>query len=285
MIVVLVLAFFLALGGLVLNALESSSSAERAVREVYIKQQSYHVLTSVLPYILSALRSEDASVDTLQDPWAFPFVVETEKGRLEVVVSDEDRFFNLSTVAEGSVQKEVFERLLELLKISPGYSERLLAWMGRKPQNFETEFPLKGAPLDSPYELKYLGMGDEDLYGRKEGEISYPGLLSLVTTTSSGKVNVNTAPKYVLMALDKRIDASLAERIIEHRSSKPFNRVEDLVLVEGFTFDILYRIREAIDVKSTTFRIRATVRSGEVESTLEVVYDRVKNEILYKRIY
>ena len=285
MIVVLVLAFFLTLGGLVVSALQSSSSAERFVREVYIKQQSYHVLTSVIPYILNALRKEDASVDTLQDPWALPFLVETEKGKLEVVINDEDRFFNLNTVGDGNVQREIFERLLELLKISPGYSERLLAWIGKEPPNFQSEFPIKGAPMDSPYELRYLGMSDEDLYGKEEGDVSYPGLLSLVTTYSSGKINVNTAPKYILMALDPRIDGPLADRIIEYRSSKPFKKVDDLVLVEGFTFDILHRIRDLVDVKSTAFRIRATVKSGDVETTLEIVYDRSRNRVLYNRIY
>lgn len=285
MIVVLVLAFFLTLGGFVVSALQSVSSAERFVREVYIKQQAYHVLTSILPYILNALRKEDPSIDTLQDPWTLPFVVETEKGKLEVVVSDEERFFNLNTVGDGKVQREIFERLLELLRISPGYSERLLAWIGKEPPNFKSELPIKGAPMDSPYELRYLGMSEEDLYGREEGNITYPGLLSLVTTYSSGKINVNTAPKYVLMALDPRIDGPLADRIIEFRSSKPFRNLNDLVLVEGFTFDILYRIKDVIDVKSNTFRIRATVKSGDVETTLEVVYDRSKNRILYKRIY
>jgi len=284
-IVVLVLAFFLTLGGLVVSALQSSSSAERFVREVYIKQQSYHVLTSILPYVLNALRKEDPSVDTLRDLWAVPFVVETEKGKLEVVVSDEDRFFNLNTVGNGKIQREVFERLLELLKISPGYSERLLAWIGKEPPNFNSDLPIKGAPMDSPHELRYLGMSDEDLYGREEGNVSYPGLLSLVTTYSSGKINVNTAPKYVLMALDPRIDGPLADRIIEYRSSKPFKKVEDLVLVEGFTFDILYRIKDIIDVKSTTFRIKATVKTGDIETTLEIVYDRSRNRVLYKRIY
>ncbi len=281
----MVLAFFLTLGGLVLSSLQSVSYAERFVREVYMKQQAYHVLTSVLPYALDALRREDSSVDTLQDRWALPFVVETDRGSLEVVILDEDRFFNLNTVGKGKVQREVFERLLGLLKISPGYSDRLLAWIGREPPNFRSEFPIKGAPMDSPYELMYLGMSDEDLYGREEGDVSYPGLLSLVTTYSSGKINVNTAPKYVLMALDPKIDGPLADRIIEYRSSKPFKRVEDLVLVEGFTFDILHRIRNLIDVKSTTFRIKATIKSGDVETTLEIVYDRSKNRVIYKRIY
>jgi len=273
------------LAGFVVSSLQSSTSARRFVDEIYIKQQSYHALVSLLPYILEGLNREDTNVDTLSDPWAFPFVVESDKGRLEVTIYDEDRFFNLNSVGNSRVHRDVFERLLRLLEISPGYVDRLLSWTGKEPPNFSGEFPVKGAPMDSTYELRYIGMTDEELYGRTVGDVSYPGLLSLVTVHSSGKVNINTAPKYVLMALDPRIDSSVADKIIEFRSSKPFKRVNDLVLVEGVSFDVLYRIQSLIDVKSTSFRISATIKSGDVETTVELVYDRSKRKLLYKRIY
>ncbi len=58
--------------------------------------------------------------------------METQRGRLEVVISDEERFFNLNTVGDGKLQREVFERLLTLLGISPRYAQRLLAWIGKE---------------------------------------------------------------------------------------------------------------------------------------------------------
>jgi general secretion pathway protein K len=285
-LVILVLSFFLMLSGFVVNTLNSSSSASRLVQRVYMKQQSYHALMSLLPHILNGIRREDKNIDTLTDPWAFPFVVETERGTLEVVVYDEDRFFNLNSLGDSKVHLEVFDRLLRLLEIDTYYSDRLLAWMGKGGHSFESEFPLKGAPLDSPYELRYIGMTDEDLYGRTVGDVSYPGLLSLVTTYSSGRININTAPKYILMALDPRIDSSVADRILEFRASKPFKKVDDIVLVEGVSFDILYRIKDIISVRSTHFRIKITVKGEEdVETTLELIYDRDRNKVVYKRLY
>lgn len=272
------------LSGYVVSTLQSSGSAERFVREVYAKEQAYHALSSLIPYILQELRREDNSVDTLLDPWALPFEVETEKGKLEVVIYDEDRFVSLNHLKDKT-QREIMERLLGLLEISPGYVGRMLAWTGVETSSFDTKYPIKRAPFDSPEELRYLGMSQEDLYGRTVGDVTYPGLLSLVSAYSSGKINVNTAPKYVLMALDPRIDGTVADRIIEYRSSKPFKKVQDLVLVEGVTLDILYRIQNYIDVKSRNFRIKATIRTGDVETTLELVYDRGANKILYKRIY
>jgi len=284
-LVALVLSLFLILAGYVVDALQSSSSASSYVEKVYLKQQSYHALMSILPYILIQLRREDSSVDTLSDPWAFPFVVETERGRLEVSIVDEDRFYNLNYVGKSDLYRTIFERLLTLLDISTGYVERLLMWEGKKQGSFETKFPIKRAPLDSVQELSYIGMSREELYGRTEGDVSYPGLLSFVTVHSSGKINVNTAPKYVLMVLDPRIDGTLADRIIEYRSTKPFKNVQDLVLVEGMSFDILHRIKDVVDVKSSFFRITITVKTGDVETSLVVVYDRNSGKVVYKRLY
>lgn len=97
--------------------------------------------------------------------------METQRGRLEVVISDEERFFNLNTVGDGKLQREVFERLLG---ISPRYAQRLLAWIGKESPNFESEFPVKGSPMDSPYELRFLGMNEKDLYSRSEGTSPTP---------------------------------------------------------------------------------------------------------------
>ncbi len=285
MIIGLVLSFFLLLSGYVIATLQASHSTEKFIQSLYMKKQAYHALVSLLPYIIQGLRREDPSVDTLSDPWAFPFVVETEKGRLEVNIYDEERFLNINQIGKSRTYFEAFTRLLTLLEISPGYGERVLAWIGESPSVFESPYPIKRAPMDSIYELRFTGMGDEELYGRAVGKVSYPGLVDLLTVYSSGRININTAPKYVLMALDPRIDSSIADRIIEYRSSKPFKRVEDLVLVEGVSFDILYRIRDFIDVKSSTFRIRASVKTGEEETTFELVYDRASNRILYKEIF
>ncbi len=285
MVVALVIAFFLTLAGFVVSSLQSASSVGRFTEKVYIKQQSYHALVSLVPYILEAIRREDGSYDALSDTWTLPFVVETPRGRLEVVIYDEDRFFNLNSVGDSPAYRQVFERLLRLLDISTGYTDRLLSWIGKEPPNFSSKLPIKGKEMDSPYELAYIGMTREELYGRTQGGVEYPGVLSLVTTYSSKRINVNTAPKYVLMALDPKIDSTIADRIIEYRSGKPFRRINDLALVEGVDLDMVYRIGKVADVKSTHFRIVATVKTGDVETTLEVIYDRAKNKVVYKRIY
>ncbi len=255
------------------------------MEKVYLKQQAYHALVSIMPLIVQGIKRESAQTDSLLDPWATPFEVETEMGRLTVTIYDEDRFLNLNYVGEEEIYLQVFERLLRLLEINTHHVDSLLVWLGKRQGSLWGDYPPKRAEMDSPYELAYLGMTEEDLYGRTVGDVSYPGILSLVTTYSSGKININTAPKYILMALDPRIDSALADRIIRHRSRSPFKKVDDLVLVEGVTFDILYRISKIVDVKSSHFRVTATVTTGDAETTLEFVYDRSRDRVVYKRIY
>ncbi len=260
-LVLLVLSFFLVLAGYVVSALESVSSTAKVVGKVYAKQQGYHALVSVLPHITSALSEEDRSFDSLIDPWSFPLEVDTEEGSLRVVIVDEDRFLNLNKVAESQKVESALKRLFEMLNIDPSKVESLKELLKRR-------------KLRSLYDLEVAGFSMEEI----------SRLENFVTVFSRGKVNVNTAPREVLLALDPRMDPTVVERILERRTSKPFRRVEDLVLVDGVTFDTLYRIGDLIDVRSGVFRVEASVRVGDVETTAVLVYNRESGKILFKRI-
>ncbi len=261
----------------------SLKSANSVVQEVYAKEQAYHIFLSALPLALEAIKKDDPSYDSIQDVWAYTREFKTEKGELFVSIYDEERFLNLNYV-DGGAYGKFFERLLNLLRIDTYYKENLLAWEGKTNIKIETPYPIKRAPLDSKEELRYMGFKEEDLLGKTIGNDFYPGLESLTTVYSSGKININTASRYILMALEPRIDEGLASKIIERRNKEPFKRVEDLVLVDGFTFDILYAVRELVDVKSRYFHIVMDIRSGGFSSRFEAIYDRQNDKIVYKRL-
>jgi general secretion pathway protein K len=283
MAIFLAIAFFIALSGYVISSFQSASSTGIFVEEVYKKQQATHALVSVLPMVLRMLDMENQKVDTLQDPWAFPFSIETDKGELEVVIYDEDRFLNLNLLA-SQPNSRIIERLFRLLNIEYDYLERLKIWTGVAPGEFRSKHPIKRRKLDSKYELEYIGFPKEYLVGRAIGDEFVPGLYSLVSVYSSGRVNLNTAPKHVLMSLHEYIDESLADRIVSYRSKKPFRKVQDIVLVEGITFDMLHSFQGAVDVKSRVFHIEIKIRVQGVESRLDVIYDRSAKRILYKEL-
>jgi general secretion pathway protein K len=267
----------------VLDAYSATKSAQKVVEEVSYKVQASYVFSYALPLVLDLLKRDDPSVDSLQDSWAKELTFRTERGELRITIYDEERFLNLNSVDEGPYGK-FFERLLRLLAIDPSYKENLLVWTGKSKGTIETEYPIKRAPLDAKEELYYMGFDKQDLLGKELGGKFYPGLLGLTTVDSKGKVNINTASLYVLMALDQRIDETLASKIMERRNREPFKRSEDLLMVDGMTLDILYNIRDLIDVKSSTFHIKMELRSGERSAVFEVVYDRQADKILYKKL-
>ncbi|WP_448587625.1 general secretion pathway protein GspK [Thermocrinis sp.] len=283
MIALLVLFLFLFSTYYVLDAYSTAKSTQRVVEEVYFKTQASYVFISVLPFAIDLLKRDDQSFDSLRDVWSNPLVFKTERGELTVSIADEERFLNLNSVDNGAYGK-FFERLLKNLAIDPKYKESLLAWTGKSSGMINTNYPIKRAPLDSKEELYWIGFEREDLSGKERGGRFYPGLLSLVSVHSKGKVNINTGSVYILTALDPRIDQTLASKIIERRNREPFKKPEDLLMVEGMTFDILYAIRELIDVKSSTFRISMELKVGDRKASFEAVYDRESDRVLYKRV-
>ncbi len=256
------LGLFLSLGIYVSSSLESLFSARTTVEKVYAKQQGYHALVSLIPHLKEALRTEDMSFDSLLDPWAFPFEVETERGILKVEIRDEDRFINVARAVSEPKLERALRRLFSKVGVDPSKVDLIKRWAKRR-------------KIRSLYDLLRMGFTEEE-FSRVKG---------FLTLWSFGKVNVNTAPEEVLTSLDEELDEVVVERILRRRSKEPFRRVEDLVLVDGVTFDTLYRIRDLIDVSSRVFRIEATVKVGDVETTLVLIYDRVSGRILYKKVY
>lgn len=282
MTVVLALTLFISASLILIDLYSTVKSAEIALQQVYARTQALYVFRSALPLALAIIRADDPSVDHLGERWAYPVSFKTERGELTITIYDEDRFINLNTAGE---HQELFKHLFSYLRIDQEYLDRLLIWTGKKDGSFETEYPIKKAPLHSKEELIYLGFKPEDLQGKTIGEQFYPGLWSLTTTFSSGKVNINTAPLQVLMALDRQIDQNLAGKIIEKRARQPFSRPEDLVLVEGFTFDMLYRVRNFVDTKSRFFHVVMDLKSGGYSVSFSAIYNRQEDRIVYKKIY
>ncbi|MFN4319269.1 MAG: general secretion pathway protein GspK [Aquificaceae bacterium] len=282
MTIILALFLFLSASLVVVDLYTTVKSAQVSLQQVYARIQALYVFKSALPLAIAIIRSDDASVDHLKERWATPLSFKTERGELSLSIYDEDRFINLNTAGE---YPELFKHLFSNLRIDEEYLNRLLIWIGKREGSFDSPYPIKRAPLSSKEELLYVGFGPQDLQGKTIGKDFYPGLWSLTTTFSSGKVNINTAPFYVLLSLDKDMDQTLVNRIIERRLREPFKRPEDLLLVEGFTFDMLYRMRNYIDTKSRFFHIVMDIKSGGYSLSFSAIYDRQGDKVVYKKIY
>ena len=284
MILVLVLGFFLTLTYYVTDTLQSTNSVREIYEKVYLKEKHYIILDSLIPKITSLLQREEKSYDALTDLWAKPYIFETHLGTVSVEIVDEDRFLNPNYITKIRGLREVFEKLFRFLEVDLELLNRILVWTGQEQGFIDLEFPLKRKPMDSVHEIELFWNKKEDLYGKEKDFEKKPGLLELLTVFSDGKVNINTAPVYLIFALDKDIDWDLAKRIADYRKDKPFRRIRDLLLVRGITLDITYRLESKVKVRSRFFRVKMSIKTDKVETTLSFIYDRDRNKILYKEL-
>jgi len=99
-----------------------------------------------------------------------------------------------------------------------------------------------------------------------------------------GLVNVNTAPREVLVALTEG-DEILADNIVSLRDSMDIESVGDLALGETITVSDVKKIADKITTRSSVFTVYCTATSVQTGAkvTIEVVVDRDKEpgQILY----
>ncbi|NPB06490.1 MAG: general secretion pathway protein GspK [Aquificae bacterium] len=277
MIVALVLVLFLSLSYEAAGLLEEVTALNRTFTTVYRKEQAFLLTESLLPKALELLTQEDGSYDALTDAWARPFSYETPLGTLEVTVVDKERFLNPNLLGSSRAYDEAFERLLRLLGIDPILAYYIKVWIGKAEGSLPTDYPPKRKPMDSIYEIELFWPDREELYGSKDK----PGLYEFISVFAGPKVNINTAPPLVLMALDERITPHLARAVARARSERPFKTLKELLRVEGVTLDLLYRLERLAGVKSENFRLVFKLEGFEER----VYFNRPKRKLLLKEIY
>ena len=95
---------------------------------------------------------------------------------------------------------------------------------------------------------------------------SEPGSSSLTRS----KVNINTAPLEVIAALDKKIDDTLAERVLEERRLRPFKSVAELSRISGLEA-LSIELGKSATVKGNVFRITSVAQIKDTARTVEAV--------------
>ena len=251
-----------------------------------------------------ALRQDarDNAYDTLDEIWSRPAPpIDLGDGTARVAIEDEERKVNLNRLVlpNGNAPDEqrvaVFRRLLEILDVDAAVADAVVDWLDNddtpRVGGAESAYYL-GLPY--PYRAKndlFDTVGELRLVRGVTPEV-FEKLRPHVTVLSSGKVNLNTAPKEVLMALSAgsdaaeagAIDAPAADAILAYRADHAFTKPEEIGNVSPF-FQELYRrtrIRDLVDVRSTTFRVRSTGTFWDTSRTVEAVGIRSGNAIQWR---
>ena len=232
--------------------------------------------------------AENNNYDTLDEIWSRPVpLIELGEGTIGITVEDEERKININRLvlpngnAPNDQQLAVFRKLLEILEIDPLLADAIVDWIdnGDTPRvgSAESSFYLS---LPFPYKAKndFLDTVDELRLVRGVTPEIFEKLRPFVTVYSSGKVNLNTAPKQILMALSAGQDAAeageitetSANEIIEYRKDKPFQKIDEIRNVSPF-LSTLYqrtRFRDLLEVRGTAFHVRS---AGEVAGTIRTI--------------
>ncbi|WP_457621815.1 general secretion pathway protein GspK [Persephonella sp.] len=296
MILIVVFALISSLASIVLNL-----SQERFVFESYIQnsietEEIFLVSKSASKAVEKLLNTDDKKIDYIGEFWSHSIPVELGDGVITIQIADQERYLNPNFLIKGKKidnrMFEIFERLFEILNINQQILFNIIDWIDKDSFSIGGEedygqYKAKNAPLDTLEELRLIKGVDDRIYnGRIVNGQFYPGLRSVISPYSNGKVNINTASKWVLMALDREIDETVANAIISHRKDKPFKRVDDLINVDGMNSDILYRIKPFVDVKSENFLAIIDIQLGDREYKLVILLNRKgKTKEIWKKLY
>ena len=259
--------------------------------------------------LLAETGAERMEYDARDQMWATntDWYVEHElgEGKYSVKVTDEE-----SKLPVNMLSKEQWRSLLGALNVDMGDADTIVDsivdWIdeddrhelnGAEDEYYTTLKPpyqAKNGPLDRVAELLLVrGVTSELFYGPSaEGGTGtpVPGLANLLTTTSAGTVNVNTASPLVLKVWfgldDLHLDHVVSRRegadgVLGTNDDQPFISIADFAAVaSGGNADQQSQLAGAATVKSFYFTIESTGEVGGVQHTVIVTVRRENNRVL-----
>jgi len=237
--------------------------AERA------RTQSSWILSGALDWARLILREDQRSgkVTALTEPWAVPLAEarlstflaadkdnNTEDGIeafLSGSISDAQGRYNLTNlIAQNKIdpnELSALERLCQTIGVDSGVPGRIAKGLLEAQTGTTANAPLL-PELTS--QLTWLGVDAGSVAALEP----YVVLLPVATA-----VNVNTAPREVLVAVIKGNDVATSERLLQIRQRTPFKTVEELK-AQAPSLDVS---NAKVDVRSNFFEVRGRLRLAD----------------------
>jgi general secretion pathway protein K len=257
--------------------------------------------------LLHQQSAADAGYDALNQDWATNEDLyvnhELGEGTFNVKVTDEESKMPINSASEVQLQ-----RLMTLLNVDPSDGDivvdSILDWIDAddltRLNGAETDYYMslsppyraKNAPLDRVDELLLIRGVTPELFDgtpATDKDPAQPGLRDVLTTMSSGQINVNTAPPIVLQAMlgldDVQVQAVLARRdgadgIPGTDDDLPFrSTAEFFATVGNLDAATLQAVQGVVAVNSAFFTIKSTGEVGGVKHTILVTVRRDNGNI------
>ena len=271
-----------------------------SARQSYVDGQQASLLAdSGIAGGLSLLRFSQTmqpGFSSLQDKWAQPLEIAEEKGSLRVTIEEENAKLSLNHIygSNGTptvAYEEMAKRLFKKQGISLDLLDALADWVDQNdephPGGAETPYyaaltppyAAKNGPLDTLDELRLVKGFTPEVLDKLRPLITVYGDSPFAAT-----ININTAPREVLLALDDRMTDDLVDRILEYRKTTPFKFPAELAKVTGMetiatslltrirTDGSIYRLRAEAVVNGTTRTIETVVRANRGNKPMAIYW-------------
>ena len=172
----------------------------------------------------------DSGIDHAAEEWNVERTFPLDPGVITIRIQDAQGRFNLNSLLPGgnaTVYEQRFRNLLSLLGLEVNIASDWAKWL-----NQESNVDSKYLSMDPGYrpayqacshssELMLIEGVDLDVYAKLEPFIT--------CLPAAVQLNVNTAPDFVLAALDSRLTLTDAEQIIAGRGGEGYGSVQDFL--------------------------------------------------------
>ena len=224
------------------------------------------------------------SYTALSDQWATPLKLDDEVGSLEIAVSEETGKININALVQPNGEYEPFtlaalQRLGTRLQLPGDIWSAVADWIDSDdlPRSGGAETPYyrllkppyraRNGKLVTVTELSLVRGIKPELLGKLRPYIT---IYSDQAGSPLSTININTASKEILAALDDRIDDRMALRIMEERRLQPFKSTGELSRVPGMD-TVATSLVGKIGVKGNLFKITSVGRVKDSGRTVEAI--------------
>jgi len=289
-VVVLVLCMVIMLGVLLLGFNHESRANLRSVNDFKKSKQALNCARAGLNIAIAALKgTTDIHTNrTLLNLLSGEKTFDVGDGKCSITVVDENSKLNVNVLKNktGRLNRTRIDQLLRLIDllnqkhadhshIGYGMVPSIIDWTDNddevtclpfiKRENLGAESSYYDQ-LNPPYKCKNRAFDTVEELMLLKGVTPqvFDRIRDYITVKGDGKININSASKRVIESLSEKIDAVLAQRIIDRRKFKPFASITELRDVPGMTDTVYYAIKKTATV-GTTDQYYHVIAQGNVD--------------------
>jgi general secretion pathway protein K len=287
-IVVVVLCIIICMAVLLLGFNYQSRTNLRAVGDFQKSAQALNCAKAGLNVAIAAIKGTDESdtKKTSSNALSEENTIDIGDGNCSITITEENAKLNINLLKgkNGKPNRTRIDQLLRLIDllnreqagnyhIGYGLVSAIIDWTDRddkvthlpfiKYENSGAESDYYGN-LEIPYKCKNSSLEaiEELLLVKGITQDVFESMRDYVTVYGEGKININCAPKHVVESLSEKMDAALAQMIIDRRKFKPFDSIMELRDVPGMTDGIYNTIRKTVTVSPAEEYYHVTAQSN-----------------------